>query len=100
MKNKSIAILADITHWLFFILMISSVFWLEWYYILLVFMLLRIQDLVLGGCILTYFQYGTFKRQWVFYDFIQKSKLPKSFFTFLFDWFLPGLLIFVAWLIQ
>lgn len=92
--------IARFLHWLFFLTMISVIFWMKWYYIALIFVLLRIQDVVLGGCILTYFQYGSFKRQWVFYDFIQKSGLPRWFYMLLFDWLFPALLVFLAFILN
>lgn len=98
-KTK-IAKIAHILHWLFFLTMMTSVFWLEWYYVAIIFLLLRIQDFFWGGRVLTYLQYGSFKRQWVFYDLIQKSGLPKWFYTLLFDWLFPALLVFLAFILN
>jgi len=62
LKNKKMNIWF-LLHVLFFIIITSGVFWINWYYLLVIFIILRIQDLIWGGCILTKLEYGSFDRR-------------------------------------
>lgn len=90
-----------ISHILFFILVISGIFWIKWYYLLLIFILLRLQDLIWGGCVLTKLEYGSFSRRFIAEH--SGHKLPKwarkNFYIFI-DYILPIILIISAYLIQ
>ena len=93
-----------ILHELFFIIMISSVFWLPWYYIFLIFILLRLQDYLLGGCILTWVEFGEFKRQWVAYHFTDKliktHKISLKVIALVVDYLFPLSLVILSYFIQ
>lgn len=84
--------------------MISSIFWLPWYYILLIFALLRVQDYFLGGCILTWLEYGDIERQWTASIFINKlvdtKKVSLKFIAFVIDYFIPVIIVILAYFIQ
>lgn len=96
--------LGHILHWLFFVMMISSVFYLPWYYIFLIFSLLRLQDYFLGGCILTWLEFGDIKRQWVTSVFINKivntKKISLKFIAFVIDYLIPAVIVILAYFIQ
>lgn len=80
--------------------MISGIFWMKWYWIALLFFILRLQDKLLGGCVLTKWQFGTYNRKWTEYYLIKKSKIPKTYWAIIIDWLFPILLIILAYLIQ
>lgn len=90
-----------ILHILFFVIVISGIFWIKWYFLFLIFLLLRIQDLVWGGCFLTKLQYGSFDRRFIAEH--SAHKLPKwtrkNFYLFI-DYILPVILVLLAYLIQ
>lgn len=96
--------LGFVFHWLFFVTMVSSMFWLAWYYIFLIFLLLRIQDYFFGGCILTWVEYGDFKRRWVvntfIANFINKRKIPVKYMGIFIDYFIPLIIVILAYFIQ
>lgn len=88
-------------HVLFFVFAITSVFWLPWYYLALIFILLRIQDLIFGGCIFTKMEYGSWERRWTAEHI--GHQLPHYLFPFLpliIDWLFPALLVFISYLIK
>jgi hypothetical protein len=91
-------------HWLFFLVMISSIFWLPWYYIFLIFAVLRLQDYFLGGCILTWLEFGDVKRQWVASTFINKivstKKVSLKLIAVFIDYLVPLLIVVLAYFIQ
>ncbi len=90
-----------ILHILFFVIVIGSIFWIPWYIILAIFLLLRLQDIILGGCILTKLEYGSYDRR---FD-VENGQylLPKKymrFFPITVDWILPAILIVIAYFIK
>jgi hypothetical protein len=90
-----------ILHVLFFIFAISSVFWLQWYWLALIFLFLRLQDVLFGGCILTRLEYGSWERR--FTEDNIGSFLPGAMFKrlpFLIDWLFPAILILTSYLID
>ena len=92
--------LAPYLHILWFLFFISGIFWIKWYYLLVIVLALRIQDLLIGGCILTKWQHGSYERRWIDYRFIRWSRLPERFWGFIIDWLFPLLLVLAAYLIQ
>ena len=92
--------LGFILHVVFFVVMISSIFWLRWYWVLLIFTLLRIQDFIFGGCILTRLEFWDLKRQWVKYHYVKMNKLPTKYFALCIDWLYPLTLVILAYFIQ
>lgn len=87
-------------HVLFFIFFTTSVFWLSWQWVLLIFILLRLQDFLVGGCILTYLEFGTFKRQWIKSHLVKSNILPGWIFALLIDWLFPASLVMITYLLQ
>ena len=90
-----------VLHVLFFVIVISSIFWLPWYALFVIFLLLRLQDLVLGGCVLTKLEYGSYDRR---FD-VEKGGyfLPKKIFRFFsvtIDYIIPAILVLVSYLIK
>ncbi len=100
LKHKQLNIYF-ILHILFFVVIISGIFWIKWRYLFIIFLLLRIQDLIWGGCFLTKLQYGSFDRRFIAEH--SGDKLPKwarkNFYHFV-DYILPVILIMLAYLIQ
>jgi hypothetical protein len=92
--------LGFVLHVVFFVVMISSIFRLHWYRVLLVFALLRIQDFIFGGCILTRLEFWDFRRQWIKYHYIKMSKFPTKYFAVWFDRLFPLVLVLLAYCIQ
>lgn len=83
------------------ILAITSIFWLPWYWLALIFVLLRVQDAIFGGCVLTYLEYGSWDRRWTNENigrFLPRWMSPV--FPFLIDWILPALLVLISYLIK
>lgn len=90
-----------VIHALLHVLLIPAIFLIPWYWLALIFVLLRVQDALFGGCILNYFEYGTTRVRWTEQNlarFFPKWCLP--YFSFLMDWFFPVLLVYLAYLIQ
>ncbi len=88
-------------HVLVHVVAVTSIFWLEWYWLAIVFIALRIQDAIFGGCILTYLEYGSWERRWT--DENIGRFLPdwmSPVFPFLIDWILPTLLVLISYLIK
>lgn len=87
-------------HILFTAFVVSSVLWIQWYVLLLIFVVLRIQDAILGGCILTRLEYGSYERR---FFATKKHLLPdriKHFFPLITDWVAPGALVFISYLVK
>ena len=84
--------------------MILSPFWLPWYYIFLIFALLRLQDYFLGGCILTWVEFGDFKRQWIAYKFInnftKRQNISLKIIALFVDYIIPLSIVVIAYFIQ
>jgi len=88
---------APVLHTLFFIFVVSAIFWIPWWGLLIIFTSLRLQDLFLGGCILTKWQYGTYEKRWVEYRWLNITKVPTRYWYLIIDWGFPALLIFLAY---
>ncbi len=88
-------------HVLFFVLVVVLIFFVDWYYILAIFLALRLQDLILGGCILTKLEFGSYERRFDRHYYIKYlPKFLKKSPTFFVDWILPMVLVFITFLIH
>jgi hypothetical protein len=85
----------------FFVLMISGIFWMNWFGMLAIFLALRVQDFVLGGCVLTKLEHGSYERR---FTKIHTEKFfgnwALKYYTFVVDWFLPGIAVYLAYIYQ
>ncbi len=101
MKIKQKLNIWFVLHVLFFVVVISSIFWLPWYVLLFIFLILRIQDVILGGCILTKLEYGSYDRRFDAEN--GKYILPKKILKFIpitVDWIIPGILVIISYFIK
>jgi len=88
-------------HWFLHIPPILSVFFVPWYWLFGLFVLLRIQDMVFGGCVLSYAESGSWRHGWSrknFGPYFPRPLLP--YFTLLMSWLFPAMLVFTAFALQ
>lgn len=88
-------------HALFFAFAISAVVWMPWYWLAAMFLILRLQDLLFGGCVLTWLEYGSWERRYT--EERVGHLIPKRllvFFPFLIDWLFPAILVALAFFFQ
>ncbi len=90
-----------ILHALFFVFAVTSVFWLPWYWLAVIFLLLRFQDFIFGGCFLTKLEYGSWNRRYT--EENMEQFVPKKSFWLIplcVDWIFPVSLVFISYLIK
>lgn len=100
--NSPLKTIASVLHPLFFVVVISGIFWMQWLSMAIIFATLRLQDKLLGGCILTKLEFGSYKDNWSerYWKKYLNIDIPRKRWSLYVDWILPSALIFLTFLIQ
>lgn len=100
MRNISKTYLIPALHLIVIIFAYLTPLFIPWYFILLGFVLYRIQFLIFGGCVLTILQLGNEDEFW--YHYIQKvhPNISQKYLALLTDYVMPIGLIVIAYSIQ